>query len=252
MPSPKADQFHEVAEVYDSLMSVVPYSWWVEYVELLWKWFGLQPRRVLDLACGTGCVTAKLLEHGYEVEGADYSEPMLRIARRKLPEHVALWHQDARELRIPGEPFDACVSLFDSLNYIVELEDLYRVFHAVRGHLAPEGSLVFDMNAIRALEKGMFNQQGTGSDASLEYDWQSAWEPASRLCTIRMEFRVHEHLGTRIFHEMHVQRGYTIEEVSRGLEQAGFRVLAVFDAFTMRQPTSKSDRYHFVAKVDSP
>src|SRR5687767_6812299 len=78
MPDAPTNQFTNVAEVYDSLMSVVPYPWWVLYVRNLWTQFGFRPRRVLDLACGTGSVLREVLKHGYEAEGADSSEAMLR------------------------------------------------------------------------------------------------------------------------------------------------------------------------------
>lgn len=245
------NQFTDVAEIYDNLMSVVPYSWWVEYVERLWRTFDCPPRRVLDLACGTGNVTAELFKRGYEVEGVDFSEPMLAIARRKLPETVPLWCQDARTLQLDRPPFQSCVCLFDSLNYILELPELHRAFRAVHRHLEPGGSFVFDMNAIRALETGMFDQRGTGKDADLEYEWHSAWDPLHRLCTIRMEFHVRVGEGEddwETLYETHVQRGYTLEEVTSGLRDSGFHVEAAYDAFTTRLPTAKSDRYHFFAR----
>ena len=34
--------------------------------------------KVLELACGTGRIAIPLTEHGLEVTGIDYSEPMLR------------------------------------------------------------------------------------------------------------------------------------------------------------------------------
>src|SRR3712207_7668798 len=46
--------------VYDSLMAVVPYRHWVDYVERLWERFESSPTTVLDLACGTGNVTLEL------------------------------------------------------------------------------------------------------------------------------------------------------------------------------------------------
>lgn len=247
MPDETPSQFTEVAEVYDSLMSVVPYSWWMEYVEGLWTRNGVEPHRVLDLACGTGNVTLELLKRGYSVDGVDASEGMLRIARRKLGSRARLWRQDARELDLPPPPYDACVCLFDSLNYLLEPADLRRCFSGVRRHLRPGGILVFDMNAIRALETGMFDQRGTGRDASLEFEWHSAWDPASRLCTIRMEFRVHETGGTRVFHETHLQRGYTPGEITGALESAGLTVTGFYEAFTTREPNAKTDRYHVVA-----
>ncbi|MCC2668425.1 MAG: Methylase involved in ubiquinone/menaquinone biosynthesis [Armatimonadetes bacterium] len=243
------NQFTEVADVYDSLMSVVPYGYWVDYVERLWQRFELSPRRVLDLACGTGNVLLELLRRGYDGEGADASAAMLHVARRKIPEQVPLWCQDARVLELGGEPFDACVCLFDSLNYLLSPADLRRAFAAVRRNLAPGGTMLFDMNAIRALETGMFDQKGTGSDASLEYEWHSAWERASRLCTIRMEFRVHGRDGTRVLHETHVQRGYSADEIRAALGEARFEVLGFFDAFTTQPPNFRTDRYHVIARA---
>jgi ubiquinone/menaquinone biosynthesis C-methylase UbiE len=243
------DQFNEVAEVYDDLMSVVPYRWWVDYVERIWRSFGVRPRRVLDLACGTGNVLAELLRRGYEAEGSDASAAMLGVARRKLSEDVSLWCQDFRSLAIPGAPFDACVCLFDSLNYLLKVEELYRAFRRVWVHLRPGGFFIFDMNAIRALETGMFNQSGTGSDPGLRFVWKSAWEPATRLCTIHMEFQEHREEGTRTFYETHVQRGYTLEEIRAGLHGAGFRVHAIYDAFTMSPPRAKTDRIYIVAEA---
>src|SRR5687768_9866700 len=124
MSNPDVNQFTEVAEVYDSLMCIVPYEWWVRYARQLWDRHGCKPKRVLDLACGTGSITHELYKAGYEVEGADFSEAMVRIARRKLPESVPIWHQDARSLDLPSPPFDSCVCLFDSLNYLLSIEDL--------------------------------------------------------------------------------------------------------------------------------
>lgn len=242
-------QFRDVAEVYDNLMSVVPYGWWVQYVRQLWGRFQLRPRRVLDLACGTGSVLAELLRLGYEAEGSDLSADMLRVAARKLPEGARLWQADASTLNLPTPPFDACVCLFDSLNYITELEKFRSALAAVYRHLVPGGSFVFDMNAIRALETGMFDQTGTGQDDRLTYEWRSAWDARTRLCVIQMEFRVYDDAGAEtVFHERHVQRGYTFQEIREGLEDAGFEVLGIFDAFTLRPPIERTDRYHIVAQ----
>jgi ubiquinone/menaquinone biosynthesis C-methylase UbiE len=243
------NQFTDVADCYDSLMSVVPYSHWVDYVEGLWRRFEIAPRRVLDLACGTGNVLLELLDRGYQVDGVDYSAAMLRVAAEKVPPGIQLWHQDARNLEIPGEPFDACVCLFDSLNYLLTLEELQTAFVGIRRHLRAGGALVFDMNAIRALEIGMFDQRGTGRDDSLRFEWHSAWEPKSRLCTIRMEFIAGRGDQTRVFYETHVQRGYAVHEIQDALTQAGFELLGFYDAFTTRPPTFRSDRYHVIARA---
>jgi SAM-dependent methyltransferase len=241
-------QFADVAEIYDSLMSVVPYRQWVDYVEQIWSRFGCRPEAVLDLACGTGNVTLELAHRGYEATGVDNAALMLAIARRKAPE-IAFYEQDARSFDVP-ERFDACVCLFDSLNYVLELEGLAAAFAGVRRHLrAPTGDrlLVFDLNAIHALEQGMFTQTGQGDDYRVSYVWQSHWDAARRLCRIDMQFQVQEESGTRLFTETHWQRGYAVTEVTGALLRAGLRPLAVYDAFTFRPPRARSDRLYFVA-----
>jgi hypothetical protein len=95
----------------------------------------------------------------------------------------------------------------------------------------------------------MFDQSGTGRDPSLEYEWRSAWEPLTRLCTIDMEFRAFGPNGTRVFRERHVQKGYTYAEIQDGLDTAGFEVLALFEAFTQQAPTPRTDRIYVVARA---
>src|SRR5260370_20555519 len=91
-------QFTDVAAVYDSLMAVVPYRHWIDYVERIWGEFESSPSTVLDLACGTGNVTLELERRGYRVTGVDNSEAMLRQARAKPAQHARLLLQDARHL----------------------------------------------------------------------------------------------------------------------------------------------------------
>ncbi len=240
-------QFMEVAPVYDDLMAVVPYPQWADYVELLWQRFGARPGTLLDLACGTGNVFLEFRKRGYQVAGADYSPAMLREARRKAGPEVPLYCQDMTQLEL-DRTFDACVCLFDSLNYLLEEAELRAAFAGVYRHLGPGGTFVFDMNSLRALETGMFNQEGHGRSALLHYLWRSDYDPVTRRCAIAMEYRLHTPEGVRLFHETHVQRGYTLEEISAGLAAAGFEVLGCFDSFTLREPVGRSDRYHVAAR----
>src|SRR5438034_6566616 len=85
MATPAPSQFTDVAEVYDSLMAVVPYRHWVNYAERIWERFECSPTTVLDLACGTGNVTLELERRGYQATGVDNSAAMIRQAQAKEP-----------------------------------------------------------------------------------------------------------------------------------------------------------------------
>jgi SAM-dependent methyltransferase len=185
------------------------------------------------------------------VTGVDNSEAMLRQARKKPSPPgsapIPFVQQDARDLHLPVR-FDACVCLFDSLNYLLTPEALGTAFAGVAAHLEPRGLFVFDVNTVRALERGMFTQQGFGADPSLSYAWQSSYDPATRLCRIAMRFQVQTTVGTREFHETHVQRGYPLADLRALLEAAGLEILGIYQGFGFRPATERSDRAYFVAR----
>ncbi|MGD9478531.1 class I SAM-dependent methyltransferase [Shinella sp. G-2] len=72
---------------------------------------GPEPRRVLELACGTGEVTRLLLSLGHSVTALDFSEAMLAVARRKHAGAPGLHFllADAENPMEPDESYDAIV-----------------------------------------------------------------------------------------------------------------------------------------------
>lgn len=78
--------------VYDSLMAHAPYDQWVEWIE---KSISAQQKenvRILDLACGTGEISVRLAEKGYDVTGVDISEDMLAQAQQKAADRKLQIH----------------------------------------------------------------------------------------------------------------------------------------------------------------
>ena len=97
------------ASAYDEMMSNVNYRRWVTYVVDLFALYKASPRRVLDLACGTGSVAVPMAQAGYELAGLDRAQEMLDVAERKARRGgVSIpWIQaDMRDFRVE-EPFDA-------------------------------------------------------------------------------------------------------------------------------------------------
>ena len=58
-----------------------------------------------------------------------------------------------------------------------------------------------------------------------------------------------QELFTR-FQEVHLQRGYTLEEMISLIERSGLIFLKSFDADTMGEATDKSERIYCVAKSE--
>ncbi len=241
------DAFSEVAPYYDELMAAVPYRGWVDYVEAILRRLGAAPRDVLDLCCGTGQVGAELLRRGYNAIGVDLSEGMVRGCARRRPGLPAAV-MDATNLGLRAASLDLAVSLYDSLNYIVDPAGLRSCFQGVAHALRPGGLLIFDLNTARALRIGLFTQTNAGTTEPLFYRWESHWDEERRLCRVDMYFRWRGPGEKAEFTERHYERAYEEDEVREMLAGAGMETLHVYDAYAFRRPGSFSNRVYYVAR----
>ena len=71
-----------LASYYDAFQDM-DYESLVDYYERLFSHFGIAPKLMLDLGCGTGNVTLALAKRGYDMIGLDASEQMLQEASKK-------------------------------------------------------------------------------------------------------------------------------------------------------------------------
>ena len=250
---PPESQFTRVAEIYDELMDGIAYDVWLRYVKSLWRRRNASPKSVLDVACGTGNVSFRLAADGFRVVGVDYSEAMIEVAKRKqtrpkraqIEPNPLFLCQNATQIELDVS-FDCALCLFDSLNYILDYDQLEMAFKAVYKHLNPGGVFVFDMNTIYALKKNYFDQDNLDSGIYPLYEWKSSWNGDTQLCTIEMEFQALGEHAVEVFHETHRQRGYSQAEVGDALSAAGFEDIEFPEAFSTRPTRAKSDRMYVV------
>jgi len=249
------DPFAEIAPFYDHLMRRVPYLDWADYLEALFARHDLAPERLLDLACGTGTLALEMAKRDYRVVGVDASPAMIAKAKEKAAKlglpvdfHVQL----AQELALPGR-FDVVFSVFDSLNYILEPEDLKRTFEKVAAHLEPGGAFIFDLNTEVAFERKLFNQDNHwDKEDFLHFKWRGKYDKRRRICTVQLQFTLEEEGRKRNLEITHRQRAYAVATVQRLLWEAGLELVEVYEAYTVRPLKPTSDRaYYFAQKRQS-
>ena len=141
------EAYTEFAQVYDRFMDNVPYEAWCEGISKILTEHGISEGLVLDLGCGTGTMTRLLRQKGYDMIGVDASAEMLEIARNHPDEGILYLQQDMREFELYGT-VAAVVCVCDSLNYLLEEEDLAEVFSLVHNYLDQNGVFIIDMNTI--------------------------------------------------------------------------------------------------------
>jgi SAM-dependent methyltransferase len=110
----------------------------------------LAPRRMLELASGTGRLTVPLARLVGDLVAVDSSAPFLDRLRSRLSagDPVTVVEGLMQSPPVSG-PFDLVIVPFNSLAYLTSIEDRLACLRAVRGLLAPGGRFAFDLVAPR-------------------------------------------------------------------------------------------------------
>ena len=128
------EMYEDFALVYDRFMDETPYEEWCQFVVGRLKQDQITDGILLDLGCGTGSMTELLAKQGYDMIGVDLSDSMLDIAMEKRAQsghNILYLQQDMREFELYGT-VRAVICLCDSLNYLLEEDDLLTTFILTR------------------------------------------------------------------------------------------------------------------------
>jgi SAM-dependent methyltransferase len=106
---------------------------------------------LLDVACGTGGITA-LLAGAYQVSALDISPGMLAVAREKLPGGTPLYLADMTSFRLDAT-FDVIVCAYQGVNHLLSLAAWKSFFGCAYDHLNDGGVLVFDIAPVGYLAR---------------------------------------------------------------------------------------------------
>lgn len=217
--------FTDFARYYDRFMNhYVDYRSWVDYVARIFGKFKVEPKTVLDLACGTGIPTVLMARRGYEMFGVDRAPAMLDVLRSKTADlPIRTVEADMTDFTLPG-PVDATISLYDSINYLLREEQLLACFKCVRRALRPGGLFVFDVNTIYSLAV-FWGERLTPRDAGgIRSIWENSYDPATNTSTLNLTFWEPAEAGSNPvrYHETHHERAYSRHELKRNLKAAGF------------------------------
>lgn len=244
------EAYTSFAQVYDLFQDNVPYEEWAGYLVELLKEYGAEDGLVLDLGCGTGSMTQLLAEAGYDMIGADNSEEMLEMAMEKRAAaglDILYLLQDMREFELYGT-VRAVVSICDSMNYILEPEDLVQVFRLVNNYLDPGGVFIFDLNTEYKYRELMGENTFAEDREESSFIWQNYYDEKERINEYDLTLFIREGELYRKFEETHFQRCYSLDEVKKAAETAGMEFVTAYDAFTRDSVKEDSERIYVILK----
>jgi len=215
--------------------------------------FGVKPRMILDLACGEGAFAVAMAKKGMQVTGIDLSPHILQFAKehaKKQNVRVEFLIQDMCSLPFE-ERFDLITCWYDSLNYLLKLEQLEKAFAGVYRALKRGELFIFDMNTIYGLavnwkRHSCYVQQDTSELFEIH---RPSYDFEKNIATLRITGFVKERNGWTRIDEEHKERGYSLEEIKQSLKKVGLKELACWGSMQeMSELKPDSGRVWFITQ----
>lgn len=241
------------AEYYDIFYQDKPYAQEASFVHgCLKRHAQVECLQLMELACGTGAHAFELEKFGYKILATDYSEDLLKVAKRKAKERkseVEFEFQDMRALSLGNASFEAIYCLFDSIGYVQTNEAIRKVLDGVRAHLAPLGLFVFEFWHAAAMLRGY--------EPVRERRWKTASSELVRTSTTRLDVtrqlaevkydivELNDSGQMSRIQETQVNRYFLVQEMAAFLEEADFTPLEFLPAYEHTAITE--DTWHILA-----
>ncbi|WP_408070346.1 class I SAM-dependent DNA methyltransferase [Butyrivibrio sp. JL13D10] len=288
------EAYTDFAKVYDEFMDETPYHDWAAYIARLISGYGisvpyrkkteeaveenneqddqqddplLQERNlVVELGCGTGSFTEEMAKLGYDMIGIDNSGDMLGIARNKMEQaglDIMYLEQDMCELDLFCTA-GTIVSVCDSINYLIEDEQIRKAFTKVNNYLYPGGLFLFDFNTLHKYRDVIGDVTIAENRDDCSFIWENFFDVDTNINEYDLTLFVKKEAGKtsgkkdkivesseELFErsiETHLQRGYTLDEMKAFIEQAGMIFITAIDADTHEEPNDNSERIYVLAR----
>lgn len=210
---------------------------------------------IVELGCGTGSFTEEMAKLGYDMVGIDNSGDMLGIARQKMEKaglDIMYLEQDMCELDLFCTA-GTIVSVCDSINYLIEDEQVRKAFTKVNNYLYPGGLFLFDFNTLHKYRDVIGDVTIAENREDCSFIWENFFDVDTNIneydltLFVRKDTDGAEELFERSI-ETHLQRGYTLDEMKAFIEQAGMTFITAIDADTHEEPTEDSERIYVLAR----
>jgi ubiquinone/menaquinone biosynthesis C-methylase UbiE len=203
--------------------------------------------RILDVPCGQGRHAHLLAETGFNVDGLDYSEHLLKIARKRGTGPALRYTRgDMRKLpaRWSGR-FDAVLNLFTSFGFFTDPSDDAKTIGQFARVLKPGGMLVWHGGSRDGVMARFLSRDWWATKDGTMIAHERTFDTLSGVLTIESTWKG---MSKRLGRRTHRIRLYTATRISELCAAEGLIVEEAFDGFTERPLSRKSGEMLLVAR----
>ncbi len=239
------------AQVYDMFMDNIPYDKWGKYIIKLLRENGITEGNVVELGCGTGKITRRLRNVGFNMTGIDISEEMLEIATQGDTQGITYVNMDMRDFSLPFKA-DAIVSVCDSMNYLMDEDELENTFANVYNCLKDKGVFIFDMKSEYFYKSILKDKTFAENKENASLIWQNYYYDEDMINEYDLTIFAKKPKSSSYvkYTEIQYQRAYPLKYVLNLLKEMDFSSVMVYNAFTKKEPTIRSQRFYFVCRKE--
>jgi SAM-dependent methyltransferase len=218
------------------------------------------PCQILDLGCGTGLHAVEFARTGILVTGVDRSADMIAVAENRrgslskdLSERLRFSVGDIRQIDLHGR-YDAVVSLFHVISYVVENNDLKATLEIVRQHLKPGGAFIFDFWYGPAVIRNPPQSRVKSTWIGKNYVQRRAspeWDRERCVVCVNYELEMRNSASgeTTRQREQHVVRYLFCDELKEWLAICGFEIVRFGEWLTDNPPSDSTFSVYALAKA---
>lgn len=252
------DIYTSLAPLYDTLMADVDYESWGDFIDEIMQTHHYEPFHILELACGTGSLALSLSElECYSITATDLSPSMIEVAKQKAEEFaldVHFFPMNYLEFKL-NQKFDCIYTVFDSVNYLKNSEDIITLLNNTYDSLNNGGLFIFDFSTPKnSLESVDFLNNEEGDTGRFRYLRNSRYDAIEKIHYNEFDIEELDESNGKVinsFNEIHTQRAYSLNEMLSIVNQTPYHLVAKYAGFDLIDADENSARVTIVLKCQT-
>lgn len=220
------------------------------HVEWIHKKLG-KPSRILDLACGPGLYSNRLVKLGHTCKGIDFGPASIKYAREQALKEGLQVDYVLEDIRTAGygEENDLVMMIYGEFN-VFKGEDILHVLRKAYASLKEGGLFIAEPNRYETVKREGLSPAAWYSSA------EGLFSPKPHLCLMENFWSPEEHVATTRYYIIDAETSkvtlhassmmaYTREDLVQLLYEAGFKDIEFFESLS-EEISDKNDNLEVI------
>ena len=212
---------------------------------------------ILDAGCGSGEHLNQLIRYGIKCTGIDSSTQMLDVAKKRCSPKIEFIEADIRDMGI-YEQFHLIFSIFGTINYFIEDEEIDKIFWNMWRALKPEGKLLLEVWNSYPIES--IKQKNVSKISTTKYGFTTIERnrgfkqldnyAGKSICEVNYLYILTGPNGVTQLQDQHIMRTFTMNELAPFITNNGFEIDYSYGSVLKEPITGKSKKMLIVCRKE--